>query len=174
MKICYTQDEALLRRFYKTMYPRLPLYQNRRKKLLTVLGVIALILLAAYLVSKFVLFLIGAAAVAFLLLKNARVGVDERTVGKIVEFNKNEYGADAIDIVIECKKDKIAASRAASDAEDYIEYGALTDILYDGELFCMATNNNAHYFPIGAIPEGRDALVRLLKEKNPAVRVSEL
>ncbi len=174
MKICYEQDEALLRRFYQTMYPLLPLYQARRKRLLSTLGIICAVLAAAYFFTYFILFLIGAIAVAVLLAVNAVQKISDKTIDRVVEFNRKEYGDDAVSIVVECKKDKIAAGRQNSDAEDYIEYGELTDILYDDTLFCMVTQENAYYFPISAIPEGKDALIAFLQEKNPAIQVKML
>ena len=53
-------------------------------------------------------------------------------------------------------------------------YDEITGAVYDSEIFCFTTKDNAYYFPLSAIPDGKDALLGLLKRKNPSIQVSAL
>ena len=56
----------------------------------------------------------------------------------------------------------------------FLPYDEITGAVYDSEIFCFTTKDNAYYFPLSAIPDGKDALLGLLKRKNPSIQVSAL
>ena len=92
MEINYNQDEALLRRFYEKIYPSLPLYRTRRRSSLLKAGIMVLVLVLAYLPTRFVLFLVGIAAVLFWWLRNTFGGMNGRRVDKILKSGRIRQG----------------------------------------------------------------------------------
>ena len=174
MEINYNQDEALLRRFYEKIYPSLPLYRTRRRSSLLKAGIMVLVLVFAYLPTRFVLFLVGIAAVLFWWLRNTFGGMNGRRVDKILKYCREEFGKESVPCTVCCSDKEVTVGNDGLVRDYFLPYDEITGAVYDSEIFCFTTKDNAYYFPLSAIPDGKDALLGLLKRKNPSIQVSAL
>ncbi|GAB2044611.1 hypothetical protein AGATL06_11080 [Agathobaculum sp. TL06] len=174
MEINYNQDEALLRRFYEKIYPSLPLYRTRSRSSLLKAGIMVLALVLAYLPTRFVLFLVGIAAVLFWWLRNTFGGMNGRRVDKILKYYREEFGKESVPCTVCCSDKEVTVGNDGLVRDYFLPYDEITGAVYDSEIFCFTTKDNAYYFPLSAIPDGKDALLDLLQRKNPSIQVSAL
>lgn len=174
MQIQFTQDEALLKAFYQTMFPLLPICKNRKKAVLLPLAAAAIVCFIAWFLTRFVLFLIGFVLFLIMTIVNLSGRSNDRLVSKILRFNEQQYGTNAFRVTMTCEDEEIVGTSEQLHSDFFIPYAEITDVAVNREIYCIEMKHNAYFFPISAIPEGEQALTAWLTRKNPQIQVIRL
>lgn len=174
MEIQYVQDEALVKEFYITMFHLLPISKKRKILILLPLFFMAFICLAVALMIKnmilFAVFLINLLLIATVLHSIA----SEKTADKIAAHMLKQYGTNQFFITMRCEEEEIVGVSEQLRSDFFFSYADISSIVYNDRIYCITAKQNTFFFPISAIPGGKDVLTTWLTSKNPRTKVIAL
>ena len=84
-----------------------------------------------------------------------------------LKYYREEFGKESVPCTVCCSDKEVTVGNDGLVRDYFLPYDEITGAVYDSEIFCFTTKDNAYYFPLSAIPDGKDALLGLLKRKNP-------
>ena len=120
--------------------------------------IMVLVLVLAHLPTRFVLFWVGIAAVLFWWLQHVRRH-ERQEVDKILKYYREEFGKESVPCTVCCSDKEVTVGNDGPVRDYFLPYDEITGAVYDSEIFCFTTKDNAYYFPLSAIPTVGDALL---------------